>query len=135
MKQFTINIHLDSGDEINAKAVANDVNDAVDRILATKQAAEFVGDHQIDGVKVIEVRDVPATRTDGFLLQASEMPGYWIITDTVNNLVCRFREGKFNDTKKITDISDNPISDPLKLATALREMGDYLYLTHPELIF
>lgn len=134
MKQYTINILLDSGDEINAKAVAETVNDAVDKILSTKQAIDFVGDHLVDGVKVIDVQDIPMKRTEGFILQESETPGFWVVTDTINNLVCRFLERNFNETQKITDLNDNPITDPLILATALREIGDLLYSRHPELI-
>lgn len=134
MKQFTIKILLDNGDEIKAKAMAETVNDAVDKILSTEQAIEFVDKHQVDGVKVIDVQNIPEKRTEGFVLQESETPGFWVVTDTKNNLVCKFLERNFNETQKITDLNDNPITDPLALAMALREIGDYLYSIHPELI-
>lgn len=134
MRKYHIKIFISDNDYIDAKADANSMDEAVDKILSTDQAKEFIGDNLIDSVQLIDSEELEPISPKRFIVQESSDPGYWVITDLQNNIVCKFLERNFNKDQKITDINDNPISDPLTLATALREMGEYLYSTHPELI-
>lgn len=134
MRKYHIKIFISDNDYIDAKADANSMDEAVDKILSTDQAKEFIDDNLIDSVQLIDSEELEPISPKRFIVQESSDPGYWVITDLQNNIVCKFLERNFNKDQKITDINDNPISDPLTLATALREMGEYLYSTHPELI-
>ena len=134
MRKYHIKIFISDNDYIDAKADANSMDEAVDKILSTDQAKEFIGDNLIDSVQLIDSEELEPISPKRFIVQESSDPGYWVITDLQNNIVCKFLERNFNKDQKITDINDNPISDPLTLATALRDMGEYLYSTHPELI-
>lgn len=71
---------------------------------------------------------------DRFLLQPSKfMPGWWVLTDTVNLVVITFKEHRFNDTQKVTDIEGNlftSMSDVMTSIRVVREMSDWLAVHH-----
>lgn len=135
MQQYHIRFFLTNKDSIDAKSVAGSLEDAVDNILATDQAKDFIGENDIDSIQLIGVEPAEPVSTERFILQKSKNPGYWVITDKQNNIVCKFLEHYYNSEHTLTDINDNPITDALTVATALREMGEYLSKKHSELIF
>lgn len=57
-----------------------------------------------------------------------------MITDTKWMMVCEFQEHLFNETQNYLDYGQLPV-DPQKIATAMREMGDWLYSHHYAEIF
>lgn len=69
-----------------------------------------------------------------FVLQKSnDTPGWWVLTDTANEVVIRFKEGDFNGSQKVTVLGDTEFSDRrelsrevLRLTRAVREMADWL---------
>lgn len=67
-----------------------------------------------------------------FLLQESERPGFYTLTDTENQIVCSFEKGKFNDTQKFSFLNDKQFNAG-NLATIMREFGDFLLTNHPYL--
>lgn len=70
-----------------------------------------------------------------YILQKScEDPLYWVLTDTYNGLVCKFKEGEFNETQKFTLLDDVTLEAP-ELAGIANEMSSYLRENHYELIF
>ena len=69
-----------------------------------------------------------------YLIQKSETPGWWIVTDTENMVVIKFQEHKFNETQMITMLEDCQLS-ALQLARIMREMGDWVAQHHINLVF
>lgn len=71
-----------------------------------------------------------------YLLQKSkERPGWWVLTDTENQIVCQFKEGDFNGTQKFSALKDIKEYDVAKLPTIAREMADWLAKNHYDLVF
>ena len=71
---------------------------------------------------------------DRFRLEESrDLPGWWILTDTENLVVIKFKEHEFNETQKITHLdNDQEVIRRLGahgIARVLREMGNYMF-TH-----
>lgn len=71
---------------------------------------------------------------DRFKLEKSQdLPGWWVLTDTENLVVIKFKEHEFNETQKITHLdNDQEVISRLGvqgIAEVLREMGDYMF-TH-----
>lgn len=69
---------------------------------------------------------------DRFKLEKSrDLPGWWVLTDTENLVVIKFKEHEFNETQKITHIdNDQEVIRRLGaqgIARVLREMGDYMF--------
>lgn len=65
------------------------------------------------------------------LEQSTQHQGWWVLTDTVNLIVIKFEEHRFNETQQVTILEDSKFSsakDTAKeLAHIMAEMGDYMY--------
>lgn len=73
-------------------------------------------------------------KMDRFRLEESrDLPGWWVLTDTENLVVIKFKEHEFNETQKITHLdNDQEVIRRLGaqgIARVLREMGNYMF-TH-----
>jgi len=65
-----------------------------------------------------------------FILQKSEKPEYdFVCTDKINQIVCEFKQGQFNDSQKFTVLNDITM-DALTLAKTAREMSQWLIQHH-----
>ena len=65
-----------------------------------------------------------------FLLQDGSEANTFILTDTTNKIVCKFKRGFFNETQSIT-ILDNV---PNNLPTIMRELGEWIVENHPDVL-
>lgn len=71
-----------------------------------------------------------------YLLQKSkEDPLCWVLTDTEEEIVCRFKEGEFNETQQFTPLREISEYDVSKLPTVVAEMADWLRENHYEIVF
>lgn len=71
-----------------------------------------------------------------YLLQKSDKrPLGWVLTDTENQIVCRFIEGQFNETQQITLLEDANPRMVMEMPRIMREMADWLTKNHYELVF
>lgn len=70
-----------------------------------------------------------------FKIEKSVQPDKWVCTDTLNNIVCVFEQGKFNDTQEFTMLEDFNASNYMKIAEIAREMADWLRENHYDKIF
>ena len=66
---------------------------------------------------------------------SSEKEGWWVLTDTENLVVIRFEQHKFNETQQVTllneaDFMSLPGSPATRIATVMREMGDWIARHH-----
>jgi len=72
-----------------------------------------------------------------YLLQRSERdPLWWVATDTEAQIVCRFKEGEFNETQQYTPLNDaEPAPDlAVNLAAVASGISEWLQDYHYELI-
>lgn len=81
------------------------------------------------------------------LEESKSLPGWWVLTDTVNLVVIRFEKHKYSETQKITWLDKSVIFHGLtpaevssKAAKILREMAEYMQNYHcnialPEPVF
>lgn len=56
------------------------------------------------------------------------------MTDTKWMMVCDFEAHRYNESQLFPDLGHLP-TDPQKIATAMREMGDWLFLHHYAEVF
>ena len=61
---------------------------------------------------------------------STQQPGWWVLTDKENGIVCRFEEHKFNETQKMTFLEDVKHPDASQIARLMREMGDWMAMHH-----
>ncbi len=73
-----------------------------------------------------------------YILQKScDDPLWWVVTDTEEQLVCRFREGDFNGSQKHTMLNDIKLTEAEapRLAAAANGIAEWLRENHYELLF
>lgn len=71
------------------------------------------------------------------LEKSKEQQGWWVVTDTINMIVVKFQEGKFNETQKVTLLNGDDVAsmeDAMKQVKALREMADWLVKNHCKIL-
>lgn len=68
-------------------------------------------------------------------LSHPEKSGWYIVTDTKWMLVCEFERQKFNETQTFVNHGCLPQDNADKIATAMRELGDWLFAHHYSEIF
>lgn len=69
-----------------------------------------------------------------FILEKSQdLPEWWVLTDTENLVVLKFKEHEYNESQQVTFLDeDKSVIERLGaqgIAQVLREMGDYMF-TH-----
>lgn len=72
-----------------------------------------------------------------YLLQASAERENWLVaTDTIAGIVVKFEKGKFNETQQATMLEDLNFhrGTPTRLATAMKELTDWLVANHPDVL-
>lgn len=71
-----------------------------------------------------------------YILEKSELkPNHWVCTDTINEIVCVFENGKFNDTQVFTPLNDIKGIDVYKLPRIAGDMGSWLAENHHDKMF
>lgn len=74
--------------------------------------------------------------TPRFTLQPSEKEGFWLARDNEAGLTIEFRENDYNEQQNVTlDNNNVPEEGAQYLATAIRQMGEWLNVEHPDIIF
>ena len=137
MNTYKVNIKLENGDEVQARSVGNTPQEAVDRILESKQFKEF--NQQWIGIESIHYEleqagttvHVDAARYDFQL--SKEREGWYVVTDKKDLVVVIFEKGRFNETQRIIRLDDT-LPDPLTAASGLKAIADYLHIYHPEVL-
>ena len=65
------------------------------------------------------------------LEKSQDLPRWWVLTDTENLVIVKFKEHEFNESQKITFIDDDKsVVERLGaqgIARILSEMGDYMF--------
>ena len=138
MNTYKVNIKLENGDEVQARSVGRTPQEAVDRILNTKQFKEF--NLQWIGIESIHYEleqagttvQVDSTRYD--FQPSKEREDWYVVTDKKDLVVVIFEKGRFNETQRITRLDDT-LPDPLTAASGLKAIADYLHLYHPEVLW
>ena len=65
-----------------------------------------------------------------FLFQNGEHENTYVVTDTLNGVVCVFEKNKFNTTQNFTFLNEIP----LNLPTIMREIGDWLAVNYGDFV-
>lgn len=134
MRRYHIKIYLSDNNVIDARAEAESLEDAVDKIAMTEETEKLIGDNEIESIQLVDTEEIEPVTPDRFLLQESTDPGYWVVTDQQNGIACKFLERKYYKDYKITNLEGKPITDLITMADTLSEMADFLMAKHPELI-
>ena len=76
-----------------------------------------------------------------FIIQESQdLPGWWVLTDTENEIVVKFKDKDFNGTQKVTPLNDDSVTlDKVGgvqgYVRVMREIGEYMVQYHGDIAF
>ena len=135
MKQYKVIIKLTNGDRVEANVTARNQSDAIKRLQETQQFAEFVEGKTLDGIEVVPVPIQPIDNERFGVTTIDNKPGWYVIADLDNKVKIEWKKGMYNETNRAMPTGDGELpADALKMATILREIGEYLSLNFKELI-
>lgn len=76
--------------------------------------------------------------TDRFTIKPSEKEGFWIARDNEAGITIEFFENKYNEEQTVSLDDNERAADKesaQQIATALRELGDWISSAYPEIVF
>lgn len=134
MKRYQINITLTNGDELNARVVGRNQSDALRRMEQTDAYIDFVGNHDIKNIDIEPIPIEPIDNGRFAVTTIDNKPGWYIVADLDNRIKIEFKKGRYNDTQRILPIGEGKDLTPIQQATALREIGEFMYNNFREII-
>lgn len=134
LRRFLIKMVLSNGNLTNIRVSAINGDVAIQRIMQQPELINFIGNAEILKISYEEIPVGESVQPENYLLQPSTDKGWWVCTDKRRNIVCKFKENDFQNTQKNTVLFDNGNVDELEVATAMREMGDYLVAHHSNIL-
>lgn len=133
MKRYEIRITFANGDEAQVRVQGRNKSDALHKTKADarfKEFAEGKGSIISEDVTPIPIASIDNTR---FCVTSIEnKQGWYVVADLENRIKVEFKKGHYNDMQKVTCFGDS--TDALKEATALREIGEFMFNNFKELI-
>lgn len=74
------------------------------------------------------------------LRESQDLPGWWVLTDTENEIVVKFKDKDFNGTQKVTPLNDDSVTlakvgGVPGYARVMREIGEYMVQYHGDIAF
>lgn len=134
IKRFKITIEFDNGDKVNAKSVGLNRAEAIERLIRTEPFLEFQGGKEIVSVHTEETPYISIDDSRFKLHISAVKPNTWVLTDLENMWVCTFEENKFQKTQHFVDVKEEQDTDPGKIATIMREFGEWLANNVPDIV-
>lgn len=134
MNKYRIEITFVSDDRIEARVDARNKKDALRRLMDSEAFMDFAsqcGDILTASVEQ-EEREETIDTSRFVVSSVNGKEGWYVVADLENRIKVEFKKGHYNDMQKVTCFSED--ADALKEATAIREIGDYLFKNFKELI-
>lgn len=134
MKRYNITINFKNGDRLDANVMGRNQADALTRLKKSEQFIENFADEEIDKVSIQPI-PIAAIDNERFAVTTIDnKPGWYVVVDLDNLLKVEFKKGKYNETNSVSIIGEGKELSPLQAATALREIGEYMFKNFKELI-
>lgn len=134
MNRYRIEITFVSNDRVEARVDARNKKDALRRLMDSEAFMDFAsqcGDILTASVEQEEREET--IDTSRFVVSSVHgKEGWYVVADLENRVKVEFKKGHYNDMQKVTCFSED--ADALTQATALREIGEYIFNNFKELI-
>ena len=136
MKTYLINITLADGNKVNARVAADNCPAALDRLTHQSDFVEFVGDNEI---KCIDFALTTASPINPKNFKIEKIRNHtWRCYDLKRGIYVSWLQGSYNDSVTTHYTSNSAAKynelSPLEAGTALREIGEYLFKFHKNLL-
>lgn len=134
MRNFKITAVLPNGDEVRSNVVAVSAAAAVERIKSSAKFIEFLGDFSVEDVYFLDngSEEVQPIAIDACRLTTFEGVGC-AVEHVASGVIIGFEEGRFNSTAEALNYPAMMTAE--QIATIMREVGEWLYCFHRDLVF
>lgn len=134
MNKYRIEITFVSNDRIEARVDARNKKDALRRLMDSEAFKNFAS--QCGGILTASVEKEEREETidtSRFVVSSvNGKEGWYVVADLENRIKVEFKKGHYNDMQKVTYFGEG--ADALREATALREIGEFMFNNFKELI-
>lgn len=134
MKRYKINIKLSNGDEVKSTVEARNQADAIKRLEQSPEFARFVGPNEIVSMEVEPIPIEPIDNERFAVTAIDNKPGWYVVADLDNMLKIEWKKGMYNETQRVLPIGKGKPLDAQQAATAMREIGEFMFNNFNELI-
>ena len=134
MKRFKITIQLDNGNEVQSTVMARNQADARKRLETTQQYIDFVAGRQVEKIDIEPIPIEPIDNERFAVTTIDNKPGWYVVADLDNLVKIEWKKGMYNETQRVLPIGAGKELSALDGATAMREIGEYLYEHFKELL-
>ena len=135
MKIYIITLTLSSGNKVNARIAAENYTDAMTRLMQSKDYLNFVENDEIGSMdfEIEKMLRPPAVNPKNYKIEKL-LNHHWRCTDIQHGICVVWKEGDYNDSVTTKYNADNCAESPIAVATAMREIGEYLFQYHKNLL-
>ena len=134
MKKYEVEIHFVNGDKVQARVDARNRKDALRRVKETAQYEDFAsqcGDVVAEYAEPVYIE--PVSNDDFVVTAILNKPWWHMVANMKKGIRVDFKDGMYNETQRIVRFGGEEMS-ALDEATALREIGDFMYENFKRLI-
>lgn len=134
MRKFRIKAVLPNGDEVKSNVVAVSAAAAVEKIKASSQFIEFLGDIPIEDVWFLDEgsEEIKPVGVDACRLTTFGGVGC-AVEHVATGVIIGFEVGRFNETAEV--LTYPAMMTPERVAEIMREVGEWLYCFHRSKVF
>lgn len=135
MKSYQVKIKFASNDEVHIRVDARNQADAIRRVEESNEFQNFAAEQgEIIRVEVIPEEIAPIDNSRFSVTNVTNKPGWYVVVDLDNRIKIEFKKNHFNDMQNISFFGKETQMDAVNVATALRQIADYMYENFKELI-
>lgn len=132
MKSYEITIVFKDGTRSENRVTARNRKDAVARLMNNEHFRAFSDGKAVDSIDVKPIPIEPVDETRFSIRTIRNKSGWYLVEDSKTGIRVEWKRGMYNETNR-------PLHPPVELpalegATALREIGEYLYSNFRDLL-
>lgn len=132
MKKYKIEITFVDGNIVRSCVEARNKSDALRKLKETDLYKSFANSDIL--TTTIEPTYIhPIENTRFYVTNVVNKNGWYIIVDFESKIKVEFKKGMYNETQRVIPFRGIE-PDAMKIATALREIGEFLYVNFKELV-
>lgn len=124
MKRYKITIIFKDGTRSENRVTARNRKDAVARLMNNEHFRAFSDGKAVDSIDVKPIPIEPVDDTRFTIRTIRNKSGWYLVEDSKTGIRVEWKRGMYNETNRPLLAED---LTALEKATALREIGEYLY--------
>lgn len=132
-KHFHVVIGFADGNMVDAKVVARNSHHAVYLLKQQQVYKDFAGNTTITSETVDEIQIEPIINNRFSVSKVDNKMMYYVVSDHENMLGVEFLKYRYNERQRVIQLGKGKQLTAIQAATALREIGEFMFLNFKEI--